>query len=303
MADLPEIEWTDQEFTEWMKPAFEALEEQGDASDEETGQGGRPWEESRAEFLAALDVQESALVTVRLGVLDRFVRHVDEELSGDEEKRAFLRDENERNSAIRDYHAEWQQGLAWVKPEQQTQLNELWELRGDWHEWLPGQLTEWWPEWPDSTPGDLAPWLDSYLPSLFVSTDLAEEADVTTLAWVTPEQQTQLNELWELRGDWHEWLPGQLTEWWPEWQQSTPEDLAPWLDGYLPSLFLSTEVAEEASEATAEAAPEEIAQRSLDDLTGQVLQSKPELAGEISEEELRAFLAELVQECLAAGAA
>lgn len=70
-------------------------------------------------------------------------------------------------------------------------------------------------------------------------------AEVTEFEWVTEEQRTQLNELWEVRGDWRQWLPDELTSRWPEWPHSTDDVLTPWLDELIPSLILPAEATEE----------------------------------------------------------
>ncbi|TDP91815.1 hypothetical protein [Labedaea rhizosphaerae] len=122
--------------------------------------------------------------------------------------------------------------LGWVTAEQRAWLGQLTGDRGDWRDWLPVQLDEWWPEWDQSTPAELAGWLNSYLPSLLPP---ATE-DPSALGWVTESQQAQLEALQATHGDWREWLPAQLTAWWPQWTEATTDRLVPWLDEALPGL-------------------------------------------------------------------
>jgi hypothetical protein len=128
--------------------------------------------------------------------------------------------------------------LGWVTAEQRASLAQL-SGRGDWRDWLPVQLDEWWAEWDQSTPDQLVPFLNDWLPSLTGVVDGADSADdpgARWLAWVTVEQQAHLDQHQPVLGDWRDWLPAQLDEWWPQWDQSTPDQLVPFLDEWLPTL-------------------------------------------------------------------
>jgi len=192
--------------------------------------------------------------------------------------------------------------LAWVTDNQQATLQGWEQFRGDWREWLPQQLTQWWPEWTLATPDALIQTLDDWLPTL-----------ITNLAWITADQQTQLG------AGWFDQIRGKLDEAWPDWYaQTDPMVLSQWLSEAWDALFAATDeavpaetadgtsadVAAEpaAGESTAEQAVAELARVSLEELTGQVWQAKPDLAQEISDEQLREFLAGLLQERLAAQA-
>ncbi|TWD79401.1 hypothetical protein FB561_0459 [Kribbella amoyensis] len=126
--------------------------------------------------------------------------------------------------------------LGWVTATQQSQLGTLTD-RGDWREWLPRQLDEWWADWAKASPGELTAWLDGGLASLLPADETAEPAfDARELTWVTPSQSAALEAYTPERGDWRTWLPGQLDIWWPDWTTASPDDLTPWLDNALPSL-------------------------------------------------------------------
>ena len=125
--------------------------------------------------------------------------------------------------------------LTWISDEQAGQLDTLWEVRGDWREWLPGELDERWPQWLQADPATLGPWLDQLLPFLVVPADVV---DVEDLAWLSAEQTAHLDGLAEVRGDWRSWLPRELDERWPDWRRSTPDVVGPYLDGLLPFLVL-----------------------------------------------------------------
>ncbi|WP_112242969.1 hypothetical protein [Kribbella monticola] len=125
--------------------------------------------------------------------------------------------------------------LTWLTPDQQAHLDTLTETRGDWRTWLPPQMDEWWPEWTAADPTQLATWFNGALPGL-TQQATAESPDVRDLAWLTPEQQAQLDELTPVRGDWHAWLPLQMDKWWADWTRSTAEQLTTWFDTALPTL-------------------------------------------------------------------
>jgi hypothetical protein len=122
--------------------------------------------------------------------------------------------------------------LAWVTDAQMAGLEALTDVRGDWTAWLPAQLDEWWPDWMSARPEDLVPWLDEWLPSL----SSAPPLEPRDLHWVTSEQVAVLEAVGAARGHWTEWLPAQLDQWWSDWSTAPPEQLAPWLDEWLPAL-------------------------------------------------------------------
>lgn len=150
------------------------------------------------------------------------------------------------------------ESLEWVAEEQQERLAELSQLRGGWHEWLPAELDGRWPDWRASTEDTLSPWLDQVLDELLgvtapVGTAEVEPAtgeDVTSLRWVTKEQQAYLQQMAAVRGDWQNWLPLELDAVWPDWRQSDAETLEVWLDSLLPMWVSPTPL--EASAAGAE---------------------------------------------------
>ncbi|TDP92085.1 hypothetical protein [Labedaea rhizosphaerae] len=186
--------------------------------------------------------------------------------------------------------------LGWLTADQQTFLESLSDLRGDWHDWLPGQLDEWWPGWDRSTPDELVPWVNEALPSL-TAQESGVDTGVEDLAWLTEQHRTQLDELYEIRGDWAQWLPGELDARWPEWRRSTPDVLGPWLDGILPGLVLPGE-AGEILEQVAKPALAALYAR-IDDMAAEIGMTPDELAAEI--EGLPSdFFAEIVLEELAA---
>ncbi|WBQ03473.1 hypothetical protein [Kribbella sp. CA-293567] len=126
--------------------------------------------------------------------------------------------------------------LGWLTAEQRTQLDTLTPVRGDWGNWLPAQMDEWWPDWTHSDHGQLTTWFDSALPSLLTP----HPADPRDLSWLTPEQQHHLDTLTSTRGNWQAWLPAQMDEWWPGWAHSGHGQLITWFDSALPSLLSPT---------------------------------------------------------------
>jgi hypothetical protein len=178
--------------------------------------------------------------------------------------------------------------LGWLTADQQARLDSLTAGRGPWHEWLPGQLDSWWPEWSSSDPATLQSWFESVLASL-VPEDTGDDrtvaqagegsSDPSDLKWVTPAQAGQLDDLHEIRGDWHEWLPVELDRL-GSWRQSAPEDLAPWLDSLIPTFVLPTDSVD------IEESPE----------IARLVEDHPDL-GNLSDEELR----NLMDETLADG--
>jgi hypothetical protein len=189
--------------------------------------------------------------------------------------------------------------LEWVTQQQEVQLEQSRSVRGEWRDWLPGQLDTFWPEWRSSDAPTLAPWLDSLLPSLGSAEAVESEAveseseseaeaveaaavDVSDLSWVTAEQSTQLDQLHEIRGDWHEWLPVELDRI-GEWRYSSPGALAQWLESIIPTFVMP---AEAVTESDAEA---------LTATLTEALQGDAEMAAivaNLSPEELAALLDE-----------
>lgn len=155
--------------------------------------------------------------------------------------------------------------LAWVTDEQQRELT---GIQDGWQDWLPTQLDTWWAEWRTSTPEVLSPWLDGWIPTLTptqttdptvastVPADQPEpaekvEQDVTDLdSWVTPQQQSLLEDYEANWGDWRVWLPDELDSRWPGWTERTPEKLSEQLDTLIPLLVLpsSDDLVEQAGE-------------------------------------------------------
>lgn len=124
--------------------------------------------------------------------------------------------------------------LEWLTDEHRALLGALAGDYGPIATWLPAQLDEWWPEWRGAKPDTLVAFLDQWLPTLQPERD--QGPDVRDLAWLTPGQHEILADLAGSRGPWEDWLPRQLSAWWPEWVMSTPDELAVWLDGWLPTL-------------------------------------------------------------------
>ncbi|MEV8374591.1 hypothetical protein AB0P21_17760 [Kribbella sp. NPDC056861] len=199
-------------------------------------------------------------------------RYLDHSWSGwqqeDDERRRDWLDERVRSIA-----------LGWLTTEQRNGLDQLAANRGDWREWVPQQLDQWWPDWSKAGPDELTTWFDSALASLIPQPEAAPPAavvpatDPRALGWLTPEQQTQLDTLTVTRGDWHTWLPLQMDEWWAGWEQSDPAQLTTWFESALPSL-----VAPAVDAAESPAAAEEFDPRSLDWVTAEQQSSLDEFA-------------------------
>ena len=134
---------------------------------------------------------------------------------------------------------------------------------GAWHEYADQEATS-----DEAEP--LADALDS-------GTDEPEqqEADVTTLTWVTSEQRALLDELDEIRGSWDEWLPGELDARAPGWKTADPSEVSVQLDAIIPILLLP-----EPDEAVS--AAQQIVQELNAPGSGQML----EFAASLSEEQL-----------------
>lgn len=179
--------------------------------------------------------------------VEGFVRYVEEHLLDPMSAIAELADPGNAAEVLRLYESELEQALLaaaepaevdhprrllWVTDAQMAELEKLTETRGDWTEWLCAQLDEWWPEWTNASPAELVSWLNECLPALAV----APAVDPRELAWVTAEQAAWLERASSGRGHWTEWLGRQLDEWWPEWAAAAPDQLAPWLDEWLPTL-------------------------------------------------------------------
>jgi hypothetical protein len=65
-----------------------------------------------------------------------------------------------------------------------------------------------------------------------------QDGDGAGLGWLTPEQETQLEELQQQRGDWHAWLPGELDLRLPGWIGLGADELRAGLDGFISLLNL-----------------------------------------------------------------
>jgi hypothetical protein len=222
------------------------------------------------------------------------VRYLDQTWSG-------WRDETE------DHLNEWLEprvrtvGLGWVSAEQRVQLDTL----GDWREWLPVQLDTWWSDWSQADAATLIAWLDQAMPSLMGTPDPGEETgqvqeDLRDLTWVTAAQLTRLEQVDEQdssRGPWRVWLPTQLDEWWPGWDQSDEATMQAWFEQAIESLEAPSVAADEASLA-AESTPIP-ADEVPDALIAVLRQQNPEL-DEFDDNELHELLAEVVAEYSAA---
>jgi hypothetical protein len=117
MAELPASNWTDEQFLEWLKPAFEWLADDQWASGEDDAPYPT-WEDTKDGFLGKLDLRESELdTTPELRVLQLLVSHVDEDLYSDDERREFLLNTQERESKLSELVEQWQEELG---PEDET---------------------------------------------------------------------------------------------------------------------------------------------------------------------------------------
>jgi hypothetical protein len=129
--------------------------------------------------------------------------------------------------------------LSWVTDAQQGTLETA--LGAGWPDLVRAKFDEVWPAWRESGGDDLVRTLDEWTDTIIAEVAASPESSVAGLAWVTDEQQTQLDELYEIRGDWREWLPAELDSRWDQWRETTAEELTPWLDGLLPSLVLPSD--------------------------------------------------------------
>lgn len=259
MADTPEASWTGDQWVVWLGTGFEWLAERGWFPLLEGVNGAGPEEEARewagecrAGFLEALGADEADIETNPLfDVLRKFLLYVDDDLGDDLARWDFLRDPSDRDAKILEYWAPWSAAisLTWVTAEQRKRLGLLGD---DWDVWLPERLTSWWQEWLGVTPEELPTILDGFLLTLLgpgeddgtpdPAPGPVDGGQLESLTWLTDSQQTALNSWTAIRGEeWHTWLPQQLSEWWPEWAQSTPGQLSPWLDECLLSMIIDLE--------------------------------------------------------------
>jgi len=287
--------------------------------------------------------------------VDRFVQYVEAHCSTPMD---VLKQIGESGEDLTHVYSE---SLGWVTTDQQTRLDELWEIRGDWREWLPHELDDRWQGWRTSTPDVLSPWLDEVVASLVLSSGATEEAgsdtprdesvwaeymkqwdgdwdgaedtwddfaarfvyyapdgwqstaqelvdyvgsqpdkaacltevygitvarsdavDVRGLAWVTPAQAVQLDELWEIRGDWHDWLPAELDNRSPGWTDSSGDELSARLDELIPNLVSGMNTEDAINDAIRESLREALIQ-------------VPE-AATLSDEELQELLEQALRE-------
>lgn len=134
--------------------------------------------------------------------------------------------------------------LAWVTTAQRDALAAVVAKRGLLATWLPAELDKAWSQWRESTAEQLVPWLDGWIPTLVA----AAAPPVTELGWVTERQRAALAGRGPLAG----WLPGELDKAWARWRESTAEQLATWLDGWLPTLLAAAPAPEQQSPTTPE---------------------------------------------------
>ena len=137
----------------------------------------------------------------------------------------------------------YEERFEWVNPEQRSRLESIYG--GEWGEPLDVQLTDTYGEdwYTDNEEPQLVELLDQLLAQIGNAVP-----NVSDLAWLTDVQVGQLEQLAASRGDFHEWFPIELDNAWPEWRQSTPDVIGPWLDGLIPSLVLSSEEGGESEE-------------------------------------------------------
>jgi len=154
-------QWDAQQVRDWMLPAFEWLDQQWEANPE------LRWEDLSSGFLQQLGLgHESEFFVVQQ--LFEWTATL-----SDQDCRAALTTQDQRDEALAFFVQRWEveaamartASLEWVTPEQQEQLNILWESFGDWRQWLPAQLDDAWPEWRGSTAEVLVPWLNPYIVS------------------------------------------------------------------------------------------------------------------------------------------
>lgn len=124
-------------------------------------------------------------------------------------------------------------GLAWVTDDHRIRLAELAE---DWEEWLPEQLDRYDPDWRDADEAVRAGYLAQLLDEATSPTTggpLTSPFGPDVLSWVTEEQEASLLLVTGPEGSWQGWLPAALDAQWPQWRQSEPEVLGPWLDSVI----------------------------------------------------------------------
>jgi hypothetical protein len=153
--------------------------------------------------------------------------------------------------------------LGWLSDDQRNQLYSLASERGDWQEWLPQQLDQWWPDWAKAAPDALSTWFESALPGLLPPSDPVAssplQADPRSLDWLTDGHRDQLDTLIASYGDWRQWLPTQMDQWWPDWVQADSAQLTTWFDGALQSL-VQPSVADPGAASSPALGPEGIAE-------------------------------------------
>ncbi len=123
------------------------------------------------------------------------------------------------------------------------------------------------------------------------------------LSWVTPQQQQQLAVLRDSRGDWRDWLPGQLDGMWTQWRDADADVLPGWLDQWMPTLVQAADPgpsAEPAATAGSELNMAEIQQLTITVITPvleQVYQELGVLADQlgVSTDQLAAEFAQLTE--------
>lgn len=129
---------------------------------------------------------------------------------------------------------------SWIAEEQRTDVEQLVAALGWDHEW-PKHFDElleqhWGYGWSESVPDSekqehLAQVITAALEEHGVYSPAPQARDVRELGWVRDDQGSRLDAL--AHDDWHSWLPPELTQRWAGWVDSSPDELAGWLDELL----------------------------------------------------------------------
>jgi hypothetical protein len=325
MPELPSPEWTVDQYQEWLRYAFEALE---NAWPDEASTGKYPWDDvGRRNFVEILDITEAQVETTpALYVLKLFLRHVDERFSDDSARREALLDPGQQRSILDTYvrQAAKEQPAAgaaqkfapapvappppsvetfyWVTPEQAKALG------NDWQNILRNKLNKTYDGWQRNTdPKNLVQWITMYWTNIL--SELPTNAkppvappppprSVETLYWVTPEQAKALG------NDWQNVLRRKLNDVYPGWQRNTdPKVLVDYVRQYWP-VFAAAAKPQPAATAKPAAAPAKAAAqqaaKAVSDVAQAIRAKKEDLAGSVSTEVFQQVVAEVLAERVAA---